>query len=83
MIDRTLSPSVAVIGAGIAGTACAAALRRSGLNVSLFDKSRGVGGRMATRRIELPGETAPIELDHAPSTSARAIRAFARRSSAP
>lgn len=68
MIDRTLgpsaSPSVAVIGAGIAGTACAAALRRSGLNVSLFDKSRGVGGRMATRRIELPGEPAPIELDH-------------------
>lgn len=42
------SPSVAVVGAGIAGTACAAALRQAGLRVTLFEKSAAVGGRMAT-----------------------------------
>lgn len=41
---------VAVIGAGLAGAACAASLQRAGLDVTLFDKSRGLGGRMATRR---------------------------------
>jgi renalase len=43
---------VAVIGAGIAGAACAASLCEAGVDVTLFDKSRGVGGRMATRRAE-------------------------------
>lgn len=43
--------TVAVIGAGVSGAACAASLQRAGLNVTLFDKSRGVGGRMATRRL--------------------------------
>ena len=41
---------IAIIGAGIAGAACASVLASAGLNVSLFDKSRGVGGRMSTRR---------------------------------
>ena len=41
---------LALIGAGIAGLACATALQRAGLEVSLFDKSRGPGGRMSTRR---------------------------------
>ncbi len=45
------SERVAVIGAGMAGLACAAALRRAGLTVTVFEKSRGVGGRVATRRI--------------------------------
>ena len=44
---------VAVIGAGMAGAACARALADVGLDVSVFDKSRGVGGRMATRRAAL------------------------------
>ncbi len=43
---------VAVIGAGLAGAACAAKLLRAGIDVTVFDKSRGVGGRMATRRVE-------------------------------
>lgn len=49
----TLAPSrrVAVIGAGVAGAACAATLMSAGLDVTVFDKSRGVGGRMATRRV--------------------------------
>lgn len=41
---------LAVIGAGIAGLSCAAALQRAGLNVTVFEKSRGAAGRMSTRR---------------------------------
>ena len=44
--------TVAVIGAGIAGLACARRLQRSGMKVTIFEKSRGVGGRVATRRSE-------------------------------
>jgi len=44
--------TVAVIGAGMAGMAAARELARSGSRVRVFDKSRGVGGRMATRRHE-------------------------------
>jgi len=43
--------SVAVIGAGIAGLACARRLADAGLAVAVFDKGRGLGGRMATRRM--------------------------------
>lgn len=42
---------VAIIGAGIAGLACAAVLQAAGQKVTLFDKSRSAGGRMSTRRI--------------------------------
>ena len=42
--------SVAVIGAGVAGLACASTLQAGGLEVHVFEKSRGVGGRMSTRR---------------------------------
>ncbi len=58
---------VAVIGAGIAGAACAASLREAGLAVTLFDKSRGVGGRMSTRRAEwaaADGSPLHAEFDH-------------------
>ncbi|MFG6665542.1 NAD(P)/FAD-dependent oxidoreductase [Halomonas sp. HNIBRBA4712] len=41
---------VAVIGAGIAGLACAQALAHQGVHVALFDKARGPGGRMASKR---------------------------------
>lgn len=44
-------PDVVVIGAGIAGLSSAVELVRAGLRVLVIDKSRGVGGRMATRRI--------------------------------
>jgi len=46
------SHHTAVIGAGIAGLSCAAALQRAGMQVSVFDKSRGPAGRMSTRRGE-------------------------------
>ncbi|MFK7742499.1 MAG: NAD(P)/FAD-dependent oxidoreductase [Planctomycetota bacterium] len=42
--------SIAVIGAGIAGIACAQALQAAGRSVVLFDKGRSAGGRAATRR---------------------------------
>lgn len=44
--------SVAVVGAGLAGLSCAQALRSAGLQVTVLDKSRGVAGRMSTRRGE-------------------------------
>ena len=46
---------LAVIGAGIAGVSCALQLARAGRRVTLIDKSRGWGGRMATRRSEFGG----------------------------
>ncbi len=42
---------IAIIGAGLAGLACAARLARAGQSVSLFDKGRGPGGRMSSRRV--------------------------------
>jgi len=46
------SAKIAVIGAGIAGCTVARELAKSGLPVTLFEKSRGAGGRMSTRRVE-------------------------------
>lgn len=43
--------SIAIIGAGIAGLACARQLQAAGRRVALFDKARGPGGRMASRRL--------------------------------
>ena len=43
---------VIVIGAGMAGLSAAQRLQAAGLRVLVLDKSRGIGGRMATRRDE-------------------------------
>ena len=45
---------VAVIGAGISGLMAARTLQDHGLPVTVFEKSRGLGGRMATRRTDFP-----------------------------
>lgn len=53
LVDRPISAStgrIAVIGAGLAGLFAARTLQDHGLDVTVFDKSRGVGGRLATRR---------------------------------
>jgi renalase len=42
--------SIAVIGAGIAGLACARELARSDAIVTVFERSRGLGGRLGTHR---------------------------------
>jgi predicted NAD/FAD-dependent oxidoreductase len=41
---------IAVIGAGIAGLACARELARADARVTVFERSRGLGGRLGTRR---------------------------------
>ncbi|MEO1205871.1 MAG: FAD-dependent oxidoreductase [Pseudomonadota bacterium] len=46
------SAKVAIIGAGMTGLTCASALAKTGYIVTVFDKGRGPGGRMSTRRID-------------------------------
>ena len=42
---------IAVVGAGLAGLVCAQSLRQQGHSVVVIEKSRGLGGRLATRRL--------------------------------
>ena len=53
---------IAIIGAGLAGISAARALIARGHAVTIFDKGRGPGGRLATRRIEAEGRT--LQFDH-------------------
>lgn len=53
---------VVIIGAGMAGIACARALRAAALPVRLIDKGRGIGGRMASRRADIGGDV--VTFDH-------------------
>jgi renalase len=58
---------VAVIGAGVAGASCALSLSQAGFDVTVFEKSRGLGGRMSTRRakwIDTQGVEQVSEFDH-------------------
>ena len=57
MPHRSAGPPrpVCVIGAGLAGLAAAHALAAAGVAVVVADKSRGVGGRAATRWRDVPG----------------------------
>lgn len=43
---------MAIVGAGLSGLACAGALRDAGFDPHLYEKSRGVAGRMSTRHGE-------------------------------
>src|SRR5918997_5500096 len=45
------TPSCVVVGAGISGLLAARELAAAGGRVVVLDKGRGVGGRMATRRV--------------------------------
>ena len=47
-------PAVVVVGAGIAGVACARALVRAGIQVHVRERSRHAGGRMASPVLEGP-----------------------------
>ena len=47
---QTKKQSAAIIGAGISGLSCAKQLKKLGFQVELFEKSRGVSGRMSTRK---------------------------------
>lgn len=52
---------VIVVGAGVAGLVCARQLLRAGLQVLVLEKSAGLGGRMATRRVEHAGQMVPVD----------------------
>jgi predicted NAD/FAD-dependent oxidoreductase len=60
-MDQTHS-DIAIIGAGMAGLACAIRLKAAGCTVRVFDKGRGPGGRMAARRAEVAGKA--VRFDH-------------------
>lgn len=55
-------PRVAIVGAGLTGLSIARQLRGQNMDITLFDKSRGVSGRMATRRLTLTQQT--LRFDH-------------------
>ncbi len=50
MIDSQFD--IAIVGAGMSGLTCAQSLQQAGYKVVVIDKSRGLGGRMATRRLQ-------------------------------
>ena len=81
MMASTSTLRVAVVGAGIAGVGLARHLADAGHTVQLFDKSRGVGGRLATRRLQWvddKGVAREASFDHgAPGFTARSAD-FAR-----
>lgn len=73
IVNRPISNSpakVAVVGAGIAGAFCARTLADQGIEVELFDKSRGPSGRCATKRVAIEGTSTSqgitLGLDHGP-----------------
>ncbi len=47
-----MNKRVAVIGAGMSGLTCASRLREFGHEVVIFEKSRGVSGRISTRKLD-------------------------------
>jgi hypothetical protein len=51
-IQNSMGIHVAIVGAGIAGLAAARLLGEAGIASTIFEKSRGLGGRMATRRVD-------------------------------
>jgi renalase len=51
MISTTNNPDILIIGAGLAGLSAANDLQRAGYKVLVVDKGRGLGGRLASRRI--------------------------------
>ena len=55
----TAVPKVAVVGAGRSGLICARTLQDHGFDVTVFEKSKEPGGRMATRLVD-PG----LSFDH-------------------
>lgn len=62
-MDKNTIRDVAIIGAGIAGLRAARTLCDAGLDVVILEKSRGVGGRAATRRLALP-HGGDLSVDH-------------------
>ncbi len=75
MTPTPLNSRIAIIGAGIAGLAAGSALAAAGRTVVLFDKGRGPGGRMATRR--MPTSLGEAGFDHGTQFFTARTTAFA------
>jgi len=79
MMSIGKAQKVAVIGSGIAGAACVRALSLAGHSVHVFDKSRGPGGRLATRSVEWvdrKGQARTTRFDHGAVGIAASSEAF-------
>lgn len=79
-----MSPRVAVVGAGLSGASCAAALRGHGIAVEVIERGRAPGGRMASpvlhgRRVDIGAAyfTAK-EPDFVPIVEAWTVQGLAR-----
>ncbi|MGM0569136.1 NAD(P)/FAD-dependent oxidoreductase [Marinobacter sp.] len=61
MIDtqdsQTVIRRLAIVGSGLAGLTAARKLAAAGVDVTLFEKSRGPGGRMASKRLSKPADS--------------------------
>lgn len=57
-----METDILIIGAGMAGLACARHLTTAGHSPLVIDKGRGTGGRMATRRVSIAGHN--LSFDH-------------------
>lgn len=62
--EKQLTMTIALIGAGAAGAACASVLRSKRAEYCLVDKARGVGGRLATRRVTAAYLPLELSYDH-------------------
>ena len=68
---------IGIVGAGVAGLACAERLAGQGHDVVLFDKGRGPGGRMSTRR--MPTSAGEAYFDYAAQYFTVRDESFRRR----
>jgi predicted NAD/FAD-dependent oxidoreductase len=57
-LDRSGRPSVGIVGAGVSGLVAARTLADRGVGITVFEKARGPGGRLSTRR------TGELAFDH-------------------
>ncbi|GAA4009804.1 NAD(P)/FAD-dependent oxidoreductase [Streptomyces marokkonensis] len=85
MLEPAYQADVVVVGAGIAGLAAAHRLTSAGVTVTVLEAAHGVGGRMATEkvdgfRLDRIGQllsTACPELRHLPGPGSPALLSFA------
>ena len=52
---------ILIICTGMSGIVCARALRTAGVPLRLIDKGRGIGGRMATRKETVAGNSTTFD----------------------
>lgn len=73
-VKKDIVMKIAIIGSGLSGLACADPLAAAGHKVQLFDKARGPGGRMSTRRAQT--SAGELRFDHGAQYFTARDRAF-------